>query len=208
MFGDPKTNSNGWKKTSFGNLITDIRYGTSIKCSSEKKGIPVLRIPNVINGAIDLTDLKYAEIEYKDVRKLVLTEGDLLFVRTNGNRENVGRSAVYCEKDGIFVFASYLIRARLSDNLDPIFANTYLMLPYAREQLFKNARTSAGQYNINTNGLKAIQFIVPPVNLQRKFATIVHKINYLTVQQKKSQQEIDNLFNLLLERAIGGKKIC
>ena len=99
-------------------LIEEFRYGTSIK--STEKGYPTLRIPNVVRQQIDLTDLKYVPVSKDEFERLKLHDGDLLFVRTNGNPEYVGRCAVfrsddlkrYATQGENFIFASYLIRAR------------------------------------------------------------------------------------------------
>jgi len=63
----PKTNADDaddlpphWRPVCIGDVIENLKYGTAQKCSPEKRGTPVLRIPNVANGIIDLSDLKYA----------------------------------------------------------------------------------------------------------------------------------------------------
>jgi len=45
-----------------GDVIESLEYGTARKCSYEKCGVPVLRIPNVANGKIDHSDIKYADL--------------------------------------------------------------------------------------------------------------------------------------------------
>lgn len=207
MFGDPELNQMGWRVTTFGNLVIDMRYGTSVKCASEGKGTPILRIPNVVNGEIERIDLKYAELAEDELERLVLSDGDMLFVRTNGNREYVGRSAVFHEADERFAFASYLIRARPSQELNADFANVYLTLPYVRKQIFQNARTSAGQYNVNTKGLKALKFFVPPASLQRKFAAFAQQMKALKKMQQHATEETNQLFVSLASRAFKGELV-
>jgi type I restriction enzyme S subunit len=104
MFGDPVKNPKGWVKYKFKDVIQEFRYGTSIK--SSEGGYPVLRIPNVIDGKINLNELKYCKVPLGDYEKLRLQEGDVLFVRTNGNQNYVGRCAVVekIQKDFIFCF--------------------------------------------------------------------------------------------------------
>ncbi|MCA9485911.1 MAG: restriction endonuclease subunit S [Nanoarchaeota archaeon] len=48
---------------------------------------------------------------------------------------------------------------------------------------------------------------VPPIELQRKFAGIVEKVEAMKEQQKKSKLEIDNLFNSLMQRAFKGELV-
>jgi len=52
--------TDGFAAFPLGELVVDIRYGTSTKCAYAIEGRPVLRIPNVRDGRIDTSDLKFA----------------------------------------------------------------------------------------------------------------------------------------------------
>lgn len=205
MFGDPATNPKGWENARLGDLIVDLRYGTSVKCSSSQDGVPVLRIPNVLRGSIDLSDLKYARLDAEDLGRYRLQDGDMLFVRTNGNREYVGRCAVFHGTDRSYAFASYLIRGRLDrTRLDPDFARVLLSFPAVRDQLFLRARTSAGQYNINTPGIRTVATILPPLDLQERFVGVLSRVEQLREQHTRSRGHIQGLFDSVVSRAFRG----
>lgn len=168
-----------WKQIFLANLIEEFRYGTSNKSAS--KGYTTLRIPNVIGNTLDLNDLKNVPLEDQELEKLKLINGDLLFVRTNGSPQNVGRSAVFDSsifiKKGIdptnIIFASYLIRARLKCELIlPSFLQSYLQTISGREAILSKCKTTAGQYNINTQGLGELPIPLPSINIQNR--TIDH----------------------------------
>lgn len=111
MFGDPSTNPKGWRVTLLGQLVSEFRYGSSQK--SSPNGHPVLRIPNVVGGNIDVEDLKFLDVAEPDRQRYSLERGDILFVRTNGNPDYVGRCAVFePPNEGVWLYASYLIRGR------------------------------------------------------------------------------------------------
>ena len=82
------------KMTTLGTQLSDISYGTAKKCHTGTKGVPVLRIPNVSAGKIDLSDLKFADFEHKELAKLRLQDGDILVVRSNGSADLVGKPAL------------------------------------------------------------------------------------------------------------------
>jgi type I restriction enzyme, S subunit len=205
MFGDPVTNTKGWKKKTLGELDTSFVYGTSEKCFKEEFGLPVLRIPNILGGSIDTSNLKYAQLSSREVAQLTLQKGDLLFVRTNGNLDYVGRCAVF-ELETPFLFASYLIRARLDLKcIDPWFASAYLRTTLGREIMAPFIRTTAGQFNISTTGLKQITIPLPPLKLQEKFAQIVQKYGRLRTQQREATRQAEHLFQTTLHRAFSGE---
>ena len=83
MFGDPIRNPKGWKVVTIGDIVTEVRYGTS-KPAVEGGKYPYLRMNNLTaDGHLDLNDLKYIDISDDEVEKCVVRKGDVLFNRTN-----------------------------------------------------------------------------------------------------------------------------
>ena len=190
-----------WDTSTLGELTLDFTYGTSTKCSDNSALHPVLRIPNVIQGAIDTTNLKFGELSPNEQKKLRLAHGDLLFVRTNGNPDYVGRCAVF-DLEAELYFASYLIRARTKQKLIvPVFLSAYLRTPDGRRSMQPSIRTTAGQYNVSVEGLRDVQVIVPPLPLQQKFAALVQRVERLRAVQREALRQAEHLFASLLHRA-------
>lgn len=158
----------GYAPVELGALVSELRYGTSIKCLYEGAGPPVLRIPNIASGRVDLTDLKFATSATADLSSFVVAEGDLLFVRTNGSRDLIGRVASVHRVEET-AFASYLIRARPDPTkLDPRYALAALSTPAARALIEARAATTAGQYNLNLRALRSLPIPLPPVAEQQR----------------------------------------
>jgi type I restriction enzyme, S subunit len=197
---------------SLGDIVSEFRYGTSEKAS--EVGHPVLRIPNVIGNAITLDELKYITLNARENERLKLRDGDLLFVRTNDNREYVGRSAVVTAalgeniglQPGDFVYASYLIRARLKPGLaNPIFLQAYLSGSNGRKAILERAKTSAGQFNINVESLQSIPVQLPSIDEQRQFARNAQVVDHLTSSHRAHLAKLDALFASLQHRAFRGE---
>jgi len=204
MFGDPIANPMGWPLKKMRDLSVDLRYGTSTKCSSNEIGLPVLRIPNVVSGRINLNDLKFVELSKNEIDNLLMEQGDILFVRTNGNRDYVGRCSVF-DLDGNYLYASYLIRARLyKEKVDSKFVGIYLSTPTGRQAMAPFIRTTAGQSNISQEGLKQIPIPLPPIEKQKKFCRMVEEIRNLNKLQFIGFEKFDFLFAVLLHRAFTG----
>jgi type I restriction enzyme S subunit len=143
-------------------FTADVRYGTSTASSERGWGNPVLRIPNVVSDRLSLADLAFVELPLSEVERLKLRDGDLLLVRTNGNPNYVGRSAVFRNPDArTWVYASYLIRVRLKAGLLPEFVNVYLGLERGRRELLRRVTTSAGNHNINSASIRLVRLPVP-----------------------------------------------
>lgn len=205
MFGDPVENPMGWQIRSLSKLVEEFRYGTSRKCSTEhhEGNVPVLRIPNVLGGTVNWNDMKFTSLSGKEERTLKLKTGDILFVRTNGNPDYIGRCAVYADSRRA-AYASYLIRARLkmTGSLVPEYVSTALALPSIRQIILRLARTTAGNYNININSLGRLPLSVPPLVHQEKFLSICRKAahigDFIEIADQTSSRLTASLMSRLL----------
>lgn len=140
-------------------LLVD--YGTSMKAHPEPQAsdVPVLRMGNVKHGRLDWSSLKYIPPDAPDLPRLLLRDGDLLFNRTN-SAEHVGKSAVYLGREPTS-FASYLIRVRFDEQVNPEWANLVINSPYGRGYIASVVSQQVGQANVNGTKLKAFPLVVP-----------------------------------------------
>lgn len=151
----------GWESATVEQISYSTRYGTSEKCNYDFDGVPVLRIPNIQNGAINLDDLKFARSDADLSNIDPLEPGDFLMVRTNGSSDLIGRAALVREEfDETMYFASYLIRFRITP-VDPLprWVNFVWNSWPIREKILEESATSAGQYNLSQS--KVLQFVLP-----------------------------------------------
>jgi type I restriction enzyme, S subunit len=103
-----------WSSSTIGAVTEDLRYGTSKKCDYGVEGIGVLRIPNITAaGGVNAADLKRADFDEAEIKKLSLRAGDLLVIRSNGSLDLVGRCGLVGQKDEGLLFAGYLMRLRV-----------------------------------------------------------------------------------------------
>lgn len=192
-----------------GQVATDFRYGTSVK--SGPRGFPVLRIPNVTGRTIDTRDLKTVDVPDADRDRLTLGDQDVLFVRSNGNRDLIGRAAAFCSVghdargDTPWVFASYLIRARLSPEISPRAVVALTRNRIGRQHLVGAAATSAGQYNISIPTLKALPMFEPSRARQEEFDRATRELDAQRATQARRATDLHSLFASLQHRAFRGE---
>ena len=209
MFGDPVTNPKGWDTAPASEVFESFRYGTSAKCSEQQVDedqLPVLRIPNIAQEKVKWDDLKYGDIPPAELERLRLQAGDILFVRTNGNPDLIGRCAMF-QGSRDAVYASYLIRGRIPADSDtrPSFVHTLLCTDRLRAEIRQLATTSAGNYNINTKSLGSLPVLLPPPGLQDDFIQLKEKIAGEQQQLLSFEEEAESLFASLQQRAFRGE---
>lgn len=195
--------------TPLGELAIDSGYGTSEKCIPDGPGPAVVRIPNLIDGRIDLSDEKRIASAKADVERYRLTPGDLLIVRTNGSVELIGRSAIV--QDGVdAAFASYLIRYKLRpDRVIPAWVQAMLSTPQVRAKIESLAASSAGQHNLSLGKLNPLELPVPTLDVQAarlsRFTELEDQANRLRVELSTAQSRGARLRRSLLSAAFSGR---
>ena len=115
----------------------------------------------------DLTDLKYVEITKGELDRWRLHRGDIVFNRTN-SKELVGKCEVF-DHEGIWVFASYLMRLRVDVNkVEPEFVSAFLNTKAGRIQIDRESRQIIGMSNINAEEIRTLRVPLPNRSKQRE----------------------------------------
>jgi type I restriction enzyme S subunit len=179
-----------WAWTTLAEISGSMRYGTSVKCERDLKGVPVLRIPNVSNGVVNLNDLKFGPLSEDEKRDLSLRAGDLLLIRSNGSLEIVGRSAVVTEQAEGMAFAGYLVRVRLAaETIVPSYVWLVLNSSSIREQIEKPIRSAVGLKNVNLTEFGALSIPLPPLAEQHRIVAKVEELMSLCDRLERALQD-------------------
>ena len=177
MFGDIKTNNKNWEIKKLGEVV-QTQYGTSKKATSVVGEFPILRMNNITySGEMNYKDLKYIELSDSEKEKFLLKKGELLFNRTN-SKELVGKTGLF-NLDIPMAFAGYLIRIRPSNLIHSKFLLFFMNSEFMKKLLYNKAKNIVGMANINAKELEDFSIILPPIELQNKFAERIEKIEKL-----------------------------
>lgn len=205
MFGDPVTNKHKFKLGTVGNLLTEVKYGTSAKAGEDGK-YPYLRMNNITyEGYMDFSKLKYITLPEKDKPKYLIKRGDLLFNRTN-SKELVGKTGLYTGDDEMAI-AGYLIRARVNKDANPYYIWGYLNSKHGKLTLAGMCKSIVGMANINAKELQSIKILHPPIELQNQFAERIEAIEHQKHQAELSLQKSEMLFGSLMQKAFKGELV-
>ena len=197
-----------WYNTSLAQVVSGFKYGTSEKSDYNNTGMPVLRIPNIGDGCVDFSDIKYLNHSAVDEESQI-HEGDILIIRSNGSRDLVGKSVLVPKLDRPHAYASFLIRIKPSSIVKSDYLTSYLNSADARSQMFRKAKSSAGINNINSKELGAISLTLPSIPEQMEIVRILDSL-FAKEQQAKEAAEavlekIDLLKKSILARAFRGE---
>lgn len=197
-----------WEDTTLSEIVSGLKYGSSEKSDYEYKGTPILRIPNIGDGIVDFSDLKYMSEELKNSSHEVF-EDDILIIRSNGSRDLVGKCALVPKLQERYAYASFLIRMKVNEKVLPEYLVRFINSSMARAQMFDKAKSSSGIHNINSKELGNIKICVPPIEEQKQILIFIHEIiNREKKVQEISEEILDSIENIkksILAKAFRGK---
>lgn len=193
-----------WANIELGDILLGIQYGLSSRAGEKTiDSVPLLRIPNVVEGGLDLSDLVWIVLSDSDKEKYSVRKGDILIVRTNGNPNYVGRCIVIKKDLPEMAYASYLIRLRFDESkTSSSYINSLLKTDYMRKTLNHEIRSSAGNYNLNTVGIKRQRIPLPSIEQQNQIVGVLETIENSKFQLENHLINSQNLKNDLIRKLL------
>lgn len=187
-----------WDVVSLGDVASRMQYGLSVRGNPIGQ-YPMLRMNNLVDGKIDATNLQYVDLDTELFESFRLTEGDLLFNRTNSH-DLVGKMAI-AEAPDQFVFASYLIRITIKGaEVSPAYINAYFNWGEVQRRLKMLASRGVSQANISANRLR--KFPIPLPDSFEEQAEIARFLELCFRKMATLEQEcflLDEFFRAVLE---------
>ena len=164
----------GWDILPLGEMA-DFRNGLNFTKSEDGDPIKIITIPDFWQRSElrDLSGVKSISPKGKVPPSSLLESGDMLFVRSNGNPELVGRCLFFPEINEPVSFSGFTIRGRVDqEQLFPEFA-AYVMLTERTKAQFRRGRGGGNISNLSQDILAGVQVALPPLPEQRKIADIL-----------------------------------
>ena len=201
----------GWKTMALGDVAESVDYGIRASASETPIGPKFLRITDIQDGAVNWETVPWCECDTRSASEARLKEGDIVFARTGAT---TGKSFLIGECPTNAVFASYLIRVRVGDAVEPRFVSHFFQTPAYWAQIMRSARGVA-QPGVNATTLKALEVPLPPLAEQRRIAEVLDRSEALRAKRRAALAELNSLTQSLFldlfgdlyrTRASGSKK--
>ncbi len=207
LFMDMFGNFNDWPKTKLvdvSKIVSGVAKGRKLN-NKELVSVPYMRVYNVQDGFIDISEIKYIDVPTSDVEKFRLIKNDILLTE-GGDPDKLGRGAIWRYDIKDCIHQNHIFRVRLDqDILIPEYFSSLIGSSYGKKYFLKAAKQTTGIASINSKQLKNFPAIIPPLKLQRKYSKIFQSIEMKKKLMDSSLNQLDTLFNSLLQRAFQGE---
>ena len=123
--------------------------------------LPYLRVANVQNGYLDLSQMKTIELKVSEKEKYLLRSGDVLYTE-GGDRDKLGRGTVWNDEIPNCVHQNHVFKARLDlKKANPRYVAYWSMSAFARNYFYNKGKQSVNLASINKTVLSALTLPLP-----------------------------------------------
>lgn len=174
-----------WRKVKLGD-IAEFSNGINFGKEAYQKGIKLISVSNFGNRFSpeynSLEEIKEDVVRNNDL----LSTGDIIFVRSNGNKELVGRCMLIDNPPNKVTYSGFCIRARFKDTSEhnPVFW-TYHFKNMAFRRAMSGTAIGANIQNLSQGRLAVYETMVPDVEGQKRIANILSVYDNLIENNQK-----------------------
>lgn len=207
MFGDPYTNPKGWKI----GTIEDVMIGKASNGFFAKPAdyssdgnAGIICVGDVVNRKYsNVTGLRRANADDKQLQKFKVQYGDMLFCRSSLVKEGIAKASIVpaeCDED--ILFECHVIRVRLDiDRVVPEFMQAFTITDYFRTQMMDKSKTATmttiGQKDVISGGI-----YIPDMELQKQFAEFAEQSDKSKFEIQKAIDGTTDLIKSILYNAV------
>ena len=167
------------------NEISSLSNGINFDKSAYTSGVKLIGVSDFKNRIHPDYD-SLQEVDSKVVKSGdYLEKGDIVFVRSNGNKELVGRCMII-DRDIPVTYSGFCIKLRLKDKkrFEPVFFN-YLFKTRQFKKSMTGTAVGANIQNLSQSRLGNCEINVPDIEIQKNIATILSRYDSLIENYQK-----------------------
>ena len=197
-----------WGQICFDNSFIKMQNGLAKRSGSSGVPYSVLRLANLSDAGISTEDMRTILLDTKEQENYGLKKNDVLMIRVNGSKENVGKQFLLTT-DNQWAFCDHIIRIKYKENLLPAY-----MVYFSKSDTYKlyvenHMVSSAGQNTISRKGMASLSIPVPDLREQTEIVRILDDRLAKEQQAKEAAEavleQIDLMKKSILARAFRGE---
>ncbi len=155
---------------------------------TELVSVPYLRVANVQDGSLNLSEVKTVEATRREIEKWRLRDGDLLLTE-GGDLDKLGRGTCWREQLPLCIHQNHIFRVRLpEDRYDPDFVSLQVGSGYGKAYFFAHAKKTTGIASINQQVLGSFPLLSPPLPEQQRIARALRERLAVVEEARRAAQ--------------------
>jgi len=173
--------------------------------TSQSVSTPYLRVANVQEGYLDLSEIKYIDLLPSELGKYALKHGDLLLTE-GGDFDKLGRGTLWREEIRNCIHQNHIFRVRVNHALiSPEFLEAIIGSWYGRQYFLLSAKQTTNLASINSTQLKAFPVPCPSIEEQRRIVEALESISMALLDEQRHAAKLKQLKTALMQDLLTGK---
>lgn len=189
-------------------MLSDISSGITLGKAYEGPDtieLPYLRVANVQDGYLDLTDIATIRLPKGQVKRFTLEVGDVL-MNEGGDFDKLGRGTIWQGKIPLCLHQNHVFKVRTYRNkLLPEFLEMVSQSPYGKKFFIISSKQSTNLASINSTQLKAFRIPLPDLTEQRNIVTCFSSLNKNYNTETTELKKLQSLKTGLMQDLLSGK---
>lgn len=171
--------------------------------------LPYLRVANVQDGFLNLSEIKEIEVSEELIDRYSLKNGDVLFTE-GGDYDKLGRGTVWQGqiKNCLHQNHVFVVRPQ-ADVLSPYFLSYQAGSRYGKQYFLKCSKQTTNLASINSTQLKGFPVLMPTIEEQAQIVLLIDDLLAKEQQAKEAAEgvldQIDLIKKAILARAFRGE---
>lgn len=196
-----------WECVSLSTL-SEITSGVTLGKKYEGTGtieLPYLRVANVQDGYLDLSEIKTIRIPIGQVAKYVLKEGDVL-MNEGGDFDKLGRGSVWKGEIQSCLHQNHVFKVRLNQSeMHPDFLALYTASHFGKRFFLLSSKQSTNLASINKTQLKEFPILKPCPKEQSRIISSIDKAVGAITENSKYLSKLQSIKTGLMQDLLSGK---
>ena len=197
-----------WDYPRFEDCILKMQNGLAKRSGSSGTSFVVLRLANLSDNGFVTDDLREILLDEKEQKNYSLKDNDVLMIRVNGSKDNVGKQFLFYGKLK-WAFCDHIIRITYKTNLSPEYMVYFSKTNTYRRYIEDNMVSSAGQNTISRKGMASLLIPIPLMDEQSEIVCLLDDLLAKEQQAKEAAEgvleQIDLIKKAILARAFRGE---
>lgn len=172
---------------------------------SKTVDVPYLRVANVQDGYLDLSEIKHIRIQESEIPRYSLQHGDVV-VTEGGDFDKLGRGFIWQGEIAHCVHQNHIFAIRTRrDILLPEYLAYLVQSDYGKAYFLTVAHRTTHLACINAAKLKAFPAVLPSLPEQREIARLLATVDCKIAAEGARQAALEDLFKTLLHHLMTGR---
>ncbi|NLY14731.1 MAG: restriction endonuclease subunit S [Gammaproteobacteria bacterium] len=167
--------------------------------------VPYLRVANVQDGYLDLTEIKTLQLDRARLERFMLRDNDIL-VNEGGDFDKLGRGFIWKNQISPCVHQNHVFVVRTNqEKLLPMFFNYLSGSQYGKQYYLGCAKQTTNLASLNSSQLKQFPVLLPTLKEQVQICEALNSVDMKIKNVEQKLSSITEIKKALMQDLLSGK---